>query len=259
LLTLNAIKRRAQRDCNRVGVRFLGGYATDAEHIAALEAKIKTHQRDYRGVAQTLITDLGKVVEDWARKFPKWHQAIQDDPPDAHELVRRLQFQYQIFRVAAPEQEVAAPLNSSICLAAGDLHQQLFLEVENQAREAWKRSFAGLGQVGQKALRPLKTIRSKLQALSYLEPRCANLIKQIDDVLSAMPKRGSIQGSLFVALTDVMQQLMTLHEGQHSGGLFGKPGRPGMFDTEVFNPFVISQPAAPPPIVAPPEDPPLLF
>lgn len=193
LAQLGAIKRAAERECERVCVSFLGGYATDAANIAALVAKLNECQTRFHDKALEFAQGLQAEIDEWTALHPQWKELIEEKVPDAAHVRSRFQFSVQAYRVGPASKEQGDPVNGGLEEATGGLSGQLFAEIEAEAREAWDSSYEGKDCVGQKALRPLKAILKKLEALRYLDARCQPIIEQFTKVLSSLPKHGPIQ------------------------------------------------------------------
>lgn len=193
LAQLGAIKRAAERECERVCVSFLGGYATDANNIAALVAKLEEFQTRFNDKALEFAQGLQAEIDEWTALHPQWRELIEDEVPDAAHVRSRFQFSFQAFRVGPASKEPFDHVNGGLEEATSGLSGQLFAEIEAEAREAWQSSYEGKDCVGQKALRPLKAILKKLEALRYLDARCQPIIEQFTKVLISLPKHGPIQ------------------------------------------------------------------
>lgn len=187
-----SIKRAAERECKRKCAAFLGGYATDIDNLSALVTKLQALQTRFNKEATEFANDLQAEIDRWTALHPQWKTIIEDKVPDAANVRGRFEFKFQAFRVGAASADASDPVNAGLEDAANGLSGQLFAEIEAEAREAWKSSYAGKDCVGQKALRPLKAILSKLEALRYLDARCQPIIDQFTKVLGSLPKHGPI-------------------------------------------------------------------
>lgn len=193
LARLGAIKRAAERECARVCVNFLGGYATDEGNIAPLVASLQALEQRFMKEAQSFADGLQSEIDQWTALHPRWKGLIEKVLPDSKHVASRFQFSVQAFRVGAAAADALDPINAGLEQAAQGLSGQLFAEIEAEARAAWKSSFEGKAAVGQKALRPLRAILKKLEALRYLDARCQPIIRQFETVLASLPKHGPIE------------------------------------------------------------------
>lgn len=187
-----SIKRAAERECKRKCAAFLGGYATDIDNLSGLVTKLQALQTRFNKEATDFANDLQAEIDRWTALHPQWKAIIEDKVPDAANVRGRFEFKFQAFRVGAASADTSDPVNAGLEDAANGLSGQLFAEIEAEAREAWKSSYEGKDCVGQKALRPLKAILSKLEALRYLDARCQPIIDQFTKVLGSLPKHGPI-------------------------------------------------------------------
>lgn len=214
LAALGAIKRAAERECEKVCVGFLGGYATEEQNLKALIAKLDDHQRRFDAEAATFAAGLQAEIDKWTALHPTWKSHIEKALPDAAHVRARFQFNYQAFRVGlAAKDDPQDKANDGLADATSGLSNQLFREIEVEAQKAWDTSYEGKAEVGQKALRPLKAILAKLEALSYLDPRCGPIIDQFNKVLGSLPKHGPIKDldlSAVLGLFRVVQTRDTL-------------------------------------------------
>lgn len=213
LAELGAIKRAAERECERVCVSFLGGYATEDNNITALAAKLKGFQARFDEKAEAFAQGLQVDIDAWKALHPQWKDIIEEKVPDAAHVRSRFQFAFQAFRVGPASGDLTDPVNGGLEEAASGLAGQLFAEIEAEAREAWTASYEGKDCVGQKALRPLKAILRKIEALRYLDARCQPVIDQFVKVLGSMPRHGPIRDphlSAVIGLFRVVESGKTL-------------------------------------------------
>lgn len=207
LAKLSSIKRAAERVCGRVCVRFLGGYATEAAQIPALIEKLEVRKSEFDTEARVFSAGLQSEIDDWIAKHPQWGEVIRRALPDMSYVTGRLNFEYQVYRVGTASDEDGAALNRGLTTAANGLTGQLFQEIQTEARLTWSRSYEGKDVVTQKALRPIRTIRDKLVALAFLDPRIDPVIDQINDVLAELPKQGKLNGKDLSSLFGLLHLL----------------------------------------------------
>jgi hypothetical protein len=92
-----------------------------------------------------------------------------------------------------PDQD--AVLEAGLAEEVTGLGSTLFGEVAHDAEDMWKKVYMGKTEVTHRALSPLKTLRSKLNGLSFVEPHVAPVADLIQSALDRMPKRGNIGGA----------------------------------------------------------------
>lgn len=203
---LARIKRRAERACERLAVKFLGGYATDEANLDDIVATLTTLKAEFDAAAQNVVSGLQGMVEQWVNGHPEWAEAIRRSPPNVNRIAAQLRFDFQVFRIAAPTDE-KAPANEGLQQAVGGLTGQLYREIGVQARTALARSFEGKSRVGQRAVRVIRVIGEKLDALSYLNGGIRPILDKVENVRDGLPKTGEITGR---DLVDVMGLLSLL-------------------------------------------------
>ena len=206
LRELARIKRRAERACERLAVKFLGGYATDEANLEDIVATLTALKAEFDAAAQRVVDGLQGMVDHWVNGHPEWAEAIRRSPPNVKRIAAQLRFDFQVFRIAAPTDE-AAPANEGLAQAVGGLTGQLYREIGVQARTALARSFEGKSSVGQRAVRVIRAIGEKLDALSYLDGGIRPILDKVENVRDGLPKTGAITGG---DLVDVMGLLSLL-------------------------------------------------
>ena len=207
LTKLNSIKRAAERDCDRVCVRFLSGYATDRENEAQLIAKLTERKQQFEAQAKQFVSTLHTEFDQWVAQHPQHEALIRKALPDVADVASRLSFDFQIYRVGAVNGDDASAVNQGLVKATGGLSSQLFAEIESEAQSTWKRTYEGRDAVGQKALRPIRAIREKMHALRFLDARVLPLIDHIDAVLNAVPKAGKLEGTEYLSVVGLLRLL----------------------------------------------------
>ena len=206
LRELAVIKRRAERACERLAVKFLGGYATDEANLDRIVGTLNELKSHFDAAALRVVGGLQGMIDRWVDGHPEWEEAIRRCPPDVNRIAAQLRFDFQVFRIAAPA-DGDAPANDGLERAVGGLSRQLYREIAVQARNALQRSFEGRSSVGQRAVRVITAIAEKLDALSYLDGGIRPALDKVRGVRDALPKVGQITGR---ELVDVMGLLSLL-------------------------------------------------
>lgn len=210
LAALSAIKRAAERECEKRCISFLGGYATEEQNLKPLIARLHEYQQRFDSEAAGFAAGLQDEIDRWTAQHPTWKNHIEKALPDAAHVRARFQFSYQAFRVGpASKDDPHDKANDGLADATMGLSNQLFWEIEVEAQKAWDSSYKGRAEVGQKALRPLKAILVKLEALSYLDARCGPIIDQFNKVLGSLPKHGPIKDLDLSAVLGLFQVVHT--------------------------------------------------
>lgn len=212
------IKKAMERACLEVGTRFLGGYAIPEAEFDQL-AKTLDEQCEKANQAKTqLLRDYDALVEDWCKRHPGWETIIRQEIVPKSYVADRIRFEWTAFRIASVESttensEVSRRLEEK----ASSLGDQLFSEVETSAAQTYKKSYEGLSKVGQKAIRPVRTIQHKLKSLAFVDRRVKPILDEIDQTLERLPKTGSVTGSDFLALRGLVALLADAEAMKRAG------------------------------------------
>ena len=206
--TFERIKRRAERACAAIGVRFLGGYAIPEDRQAELEQTLAELRQEFQAEKAAFLSRYDQVVEDWAGAHPNWARIIRSAVTPAAAVDAQMSFDYQVFRVveaqaSAQDHGKGDGLGRQVRGLAG----RLFQEVAAKAQESLEVSIQGRARVTQKALRPIRAIQAKLDGLCFLDPRVAPVVAWVQESLERLPKVGHIEGADLVALETMVATL----------------------------------------------------
>jgi len=201
------IKRRVERDCQEVGIRFLGGYAIPEDRMEELLKRIRLNETQFNVERSNFLARYQQAVSDWITAHPQWGDVIQRSVSPQSDVERQLRFDYQVFRVQPADEWQPSGDPTSLQRKADTLPGRLFAEVSSEANNALEQTFKGRNRVTRRALRPIKRIRDKLDGLSFLDVRVSPIVDWIDEILADLPKGGAIEGR---ALNDLESAMHTL-------------------------------------------------
>ncbi|UQZ90622.1 DUF3150 domain-containing protein [Deltaproteobacteria bacterium Smac51] len=205
LRIFNTLKSRAVAHLDKIGVRFLGGWAIP-EHLAQ-DAHYHLHslKGKFQNAKDAFLDSYDQAVKDWVDRHPGWENLIATSTVGADYVRSRLSFDWQFYKVAAPEPgDVMA---DSLTGEVSTLGLTLFEEIAKEARLAWNKVYSGKTELSHKALSPLKTMHRKLVGLSFVEPRAAPAADLIEEAMRGVPKRGLISGPPLVMLQGLVSML----------------------------------------------------
>lgn len=189
-----ALKKEAERICLAKGVRFLGGFAIPKENIDGLVEELKEIKQRFQETKEKLLSDYDKEIAKWiAENPPEWASVIRAAIEPVSTIDQAMHFNFAPVVVGSPEG--MEDDNAGLDEETDGLLGQLFHEIRMQAKTAFEASFVGRKEVTRKALRPIMSMRDKLQGLSFLDPEIAEAIQGIDQVMDKVPKTGPITGS----------------------------------------------------------------
>lgn len=216
LRPFNSLKKEMERACLEVGTRFLGGYAIPEDHFDALAAKLQNIVDRAADAKSKLLSTYDARIEGWINKHQKWGDIIRRAVVPSPVVASRIKFEWTAVRVS-PAVTGDGQLAGSTEAQANGLGSQLFREVAQAARETYGKSYEGKSKVGQRAVRPIKTIRKKMESLRFLDRRIGPICKEVDAVLEKLPKTGDIEDSEFLALRGLVILLSDEDNMKRSG------------------------------------------
>lgn len=202
LRIFDTLKKEAHREAAKVGIRFLGGYAIPASKAEALAEALDDVRSRFDEARTKFLDGYDDEIKKWIAKHPKWASSISAVVPSASHVESRISFDYQAFEVKASG--VAA---AGLTRAVNGLADQLYHEIAREAWDYYDISLCGKPKGTQKTLRPLRSIRSKLDGLSFIDNTVFPIIELIDNVLASMPAKGDIEGTDLVKLVGVVHIL----------------------------------------------------
>ncbi len=202
LRDFDTLKKEAHREAAKVGIRFLGGYAVPSSKAGSLGALLDDVRERFNKARDIFVGEYDDEIEAWIKKHPGWENSIRAAIPSVSHVEGRISFDYQAFEIKAD-----GITSAGLERAVGGLADQLYLEVSKEAYNLYDVSICGKPHATQRTLRPLHTIRSKLEGLSFIDPKVTHVISMIDHVLIAMPTSGKIEGTSLSMLTGIVLTL----------------------------------------------------
>jgi hypothetical protein len=207
LAPFERLKRRAEREILAVGTRFLNGYAVPKAKLKDLMVCLAAIEAEFAATRQDFLAEYDQAVAGWIAANPGWEEAIRRSVEDVEHVRRQLSFAVQSFTISAHRSHRSG-LQKEVSGLAGQLRQ----EVGQLARAAWEASFAGKTEVGQRAIRPLRSLLSKVEGLVFLEQGLHELVSGIGSILDGLPTSGPIKGADFAAVCGCLQLLGEIPE-----------------------------------------------
>lgn len=202
LAVFSALKRRAERQCEAVGVRFLGGYAIPEDKADEVMKILDGVRDEFEKEKQEFLSEYDRSLREWIDANPEWSSIIEKGVEPASTAARRLGFAVQAFKVKNID-----GLDKGLSEHASTLSERLIYEINQQARQAWEESYKGRPSVTRKALRPIKSMLDKLRGLEFLSPYLLTLAVQVEEVLASLPKSGPIEGRNLTSLIGILHVL----------------------------------------------------
>lgn len=187
--TFESLKRQAERLLGSVGIRVMRTYAVPLDKVKELIDGLNEIRGEFEDSKAKFLSSYHTSVEAWIAEQNEWGDIIRSAITPVGDIRDQLSFGWQVFGVQ-PTGLDDSGLEQEISGMAG----KLFDEISREAARVFEESFLMKTKVGQRALRPIRSIQEKLKGLSFLDGRAAALSDFLDDTLNALPKVGSIEG-----------------------------------------------------------------
>lgn len=186
------IKARATSWLERFGVKFLGGYAIPEKKVPEIMKALEVYANEFNSAKSTFIANYDQNIQEWVKQNQGWESIIADSVVSASHVEKRINFSWQMFKVAKPKQRHQQMENNGLNSEVEGLANTLFEEIAKVAKDTWNKSYKGKTDVTRKALSPLKTMHDKLCDLTFIEPKVAPVAQLIEAALKKVPMRGGL-------------------------------------------------------------------
>ena len=205
LRVFSKLKSRATSHLDKIGVRFLGGWAIPEDQAQAISEGLAELKGEFLAAKDGFLNSYDQAVQSWVARHPGWEQLLSNSTVSGDYVRSRLDFNWQFYKVSPPDrsQKSLGDLTSEV----EKLGETLFGEISKKAKDIWGKIYAGKTEVSHRALSPLKAMHQKLIGLSFLEPRVVPVADLIETALGNLPKRGKITGSNLVLLQGLVSML----------------------------------------------------
>lgn len=207
LRIFGTLKSRAVNLLDKVGLRFLGGWAVPQSKAQEVNQQLDEIAQEFHQAKAEFLKKYDHSVQAWIKSNPGWEQIIANSVVSKSYVSSRIGFSWQLFKVTAPADD-QDPVAGGLTDALGQLGDTLFEDVARTAAEAWKKSYDGRSEITRKALAPLKHIRKKLTDLSFVEPLAAPAAELVNTALHCIASRGPITDETLNMLKGVLGLLM---------------------------------------------------
>lgn len=196
LSVFHRLKKRAERTCEAVGVRFLGGYAIPRTRTTEVSGALTEIARLYGEAKEEFLQRYDEAVAAWLKQYPDFERQLRKEITSLDYVRRRLGFEHAVYRIAGTA-TATGNLNDQV----GRLGSQLLHEISLEARELYEQSFAGAAgsdrKASRKALGPIRRMREKLAGLGFLDDAVEPMVRAIDKLFGAVPKTGPLENELY--------------------------------------------------------------
>lgn len=205
LRVFGTLKARAVNLLDRIGVRFLSGWAIPEIRIDEVAEGLSAIRDEFDKEKEAFLNRYDRSIQEWIAKHPQWGSIIAGSIVSENYVRSKMAFRWQVFKVQMPAENKSLPdtLHSDI----SGLGNTLFGEVAKAATETWHRCYAGKTEITRKALSPLKTIHDKLMGLTFIEPRVAPAAELLSTAFASIPRRGAIKDGTLIMLQGLVSLL----------------------------------------------------
>ncbi|MGL1931815.1 MAG: DUF3150 domain-containing protein [Desulfotalea sp.] len=200
----STLKSRAVSMLDRIGVRFLGGWGIPVGKAKEVNQELQKIFDEFMGAKSQFLSSYDNSVSDWIKQNTEWKDIIKNSIVSADYVSSRINFNWQLFQLAAPKKNMA---HGGLRTEISTLGNTLYSEIAKTAEDAWKKCYAGKTQVSQKALSPLKSIHEKLTGLSFVEPCVVPISHLIQSAFNHIPSKGFIKGTDLLMVQGVLALL----------------------------------------------------
>jgi hypothetical protein len=200
----NRLRDRANRACEKIGVRFLGGYAVPFDHVDELSVELDDLVAEFGNVKTSFVRNYDDHIEDWCSANPEWESVVRRAVTPKHIVEAALSANYVLYQVNVPEGVSSERLDEQVTGLGDRVYEEIAKEAKRFVEESLSikngssiRYRTDAEGVTQKALRPIKRMRDKMNGLAFLDSGIRPAVKYIDSVLSLMPEKGFIRDDQF--------------------------------------------------------------
>lgn len=218
----NRLKAKMERICLKYGVPFLKDYAVPDEVADACASELDDVIKEANIKRDELIKNYDDLLEKFCEANPTWRTEIKARAFDKTYIADRIKFRYYPVKLSVGREDGA--MAEIMSQEVGGMLGSLLTGIAEAAEKLQEESLSGKKEVTRKALRPLKSIRDKLNGFTFLEPRVQSLIDMIDETIAAMPDKGAIEGTsltMLWGLTSILadpRKAMKIAESFESNG-----------------------------------------
>ncbi|SIO30760.1 DUF3150 domain-containing protein [Halodesulfovibrio marinisediminis] len=205
LRVFGTLKSRAVAMLDRIGVRFLGGWAIPVDRANEVRDGLEVIKNEFLKAKDEFVIRYDEIIHEWIANNPGWESLIAGSVVSVDYVRHRLSFNWQMFTVAQTAQSQGSGLEEEVT----SLGDTLFGEIAKTAKEAWQKSYAGKTEVSRKALSPIRTIHSKLAGLVFVEPRVAPIVELVEAALTKVKGRGPILGTKLLLIQGLLSLLQS--------------------------------------------------
>lgn len=205
---LKRIARSVPYELRKFSTGILGGWMVPREKLQLAVDICRQAADEFEAAKEQFLDAYNTNLVAWiASQPPEWRQAIKDAAEPAMIVGDKILYNYQFLAFSTP---AGMTENEGMISQLTSAYGRLCHEVRQMAKKALEESFTGRNEVGQRAIRPIHTIREKLDGMRVLGADVGTYVDTIDSVLNNLPKQGWINGKSLLEVTGLVSRLSNM-------------------------------------------------
>ncbi|MEY4685716.1 MAG: hypothetical protein RLZ25_2175 [Pseudomonadota bacterium] len=204
------LKKEGERCCQKVGTRFIGGYAIPESRLDAVTPKLDLIRQKFEAARFDFLSRYDQAILDWTNLHPDFKDVIWRSVDPVSKVAALLAFDYVVFRLRPAEDR-----DESLERKLKSIPEILMGEIAVDARTFATESLTGKKAVTRRVVAPLRRIRDKLKGLAFVDASLSGWVDELDELLDRLPLRGEIRGSY---LRELEAMALRLSQSDHRPG-----------------------------------------
>lgn len=208
--------------CLEFGTKCMGGFAVPAGKAIEVGQKLDDIKSDFYANKAGFLRSFSANREEWLRKpeFSQWTDKIRARLDTVEHVDGVLQCGWEAFTIGGldelpkAEGDSQSPLAQGVVQGAVGLGDQALSEVAQLAQTTMRQSLYDDNgnkrvEVTQKILSPVRRIRDKLDALSFVNPMFTAVVNYINGQLAILPSEGKMNDKFLLVIFSLIESLST--------------------------------------------------
>lgn len=176
LKVFHAQRQSYRRILHRVGMPFMNGYAVPISKLDQIVQFLDGIEAEFKEEKQVFLNEYDQAIDQWALENPEMEEAIRACSLTNQEVEKRINFDYQIFKIT-PLEEDDERINRKI----NGLGDELIAEIINEAKAFYLNNLLGKDTLNIRTRSTLLGWSEKLEGLAFL----SNRIQPLADLIKA--------------------------------------------------------------------------
>jgi hypothetical protein len=183
-------------------VPFLGGYAISVDQYKAIQPELDAAITALQTAINDFVSGYDAALEQWKADNPTYAASIARDALTAEQVRGRFGASYTVTRVMPLGDEESPEVAKAVEGIYGKLVREISLNAKNRLKNYRAKAEKSFMQSVKDTLRSFKT---KLHSLSFINPKLGNFIAAIDKIIAGLPDQGKITGDDYIKLLSFFQ------------------------------------------------------